>query len=186
MGLGEIQLKSSLNARPLNAEIELIATDEELATLKAQLASRDTFTRYGLDYPSFLTGVQVRVVRLASGGNAIQLSSSAAITDPFATFLVEANWSRGRIQREYTVLFDPPTFAPQQVAPAAPVAAPSAGAPRTGEITRRLPLHRPRARRLPRCPRLHPEAVAAIRFPVGIRSRPSRTVSTARPLASRR
>ncbi len=103
-GLGEIQLKSSLNA-PLNAEIELIATDEELSSLRAQLASRDTFTRYGLDYPAFLGGVQVRVLRQADGRNALQLTSSIAITEPFATFMVEANWARGRIQREYTVLF---------------------------------------------------------------------------------
>jgi len=134
LGLGEIQLKSTLNA-PLNAEIELTATDEELASLKAQLASRDTFTRYGLDYPSFLSGVQVQLVRRADGNSAIVLTSSAPITEPFATFLVEANWARGRIQREYTVLFDPPTFAQQQ-APAAPVTAPSAGNNRGSEITR--------------------------------------------------
>jgi pilus assembly protein FimV len=134
LGLGEIQLKSTLNA-PLNAEIELIATDEELATLRAQLASRDTFTRSGLDYPAFLMGVQVQLVRQSGGRNVIQLTSSTAITEPFATFLIEANWARGRIQREYTVLFDPPTFAPQ-VAPAAPVTAPNAGNARSAEITR--------------------------------------------------
>ncbi len=44
LGLGPIQLKSGLNA-PLNAEIELTATPEELASLKAQVASRDTFSR---------------------------------------------------------------------------------------------------------------------------------------------
>jgi pilus assembly protein FimV len=152
LGLGEIQLKSTLNA-PLNAEIELTATDEELATLKAQLASRDTFTRYGLDYPAFLLGVQVQLVR-QSGRNVIQLTSSASITEPFATFLIEANWARGRIQREYTVLFDPPTFAPQ-AAPAAPVAAPAAGNPRTGEITRPAapgPAPRPAAQPAPGAP----------------------------------
>lgn len=160
LGLGEIQLKSSLNA-PLNAEIELIATDEELTTLRAQLAARDTFTRYGLDYPSFLMGVQVRVARLANGNNVIQLTSSAAVTDPFATFLVEANWARGRIQREYTVLFDPPAFAPQQAAPAAPVAAPSAGAPRSGEINRPAPAVQPAPpRSVPAAPAVAPPPAA--------------------------
>ncbi len=48
LGLGDIQLRSTLNA-PLNAEIELIATAEELASLRTQIASRDTFSRYGLD-----------------------------------------------------------------------------------------------------------------------------------------
>ena len=36
LGLGHIQLKSALNA-PLNAEIELTATPEELATLRRRL-----------------------------------------------------------------------------------------------------------------------------------------------------
>jgi pilus assembly protein FimV len=134
LGLGEIQLRSSLNA-PLNAEIELFATDEELGTLQAQLASRDTFARYGLDYPAFLTGVQVHVLSLADGRKALQLTTATPITEPFATFLVEANWARGRIQREYTVLFDPPTFAPQTAA-APPVAAPTAGGTPGSEISR--------------------------------------------------
>src|SRR5689334_2221867 len=121
LGLGDIQLKSTLNA-PLNAEIELIASPEELSTLRAQIASRDTFSRYGLDYPAFLSGIQVKPVRLQDGRMVIQLTSTVAMTEPFATVLVEASWARGRNLREYTLLFDPPVFAPQN-APAAPVAA---------------------------------------------------------------
>ncbi|MET0280913.1 MAG: FimV/HubP family polar landmark protein [Steroidobacteraceae bacterium] len=135
LGLGDIQLKSTLNA-PLDAEIELIANSEELRSLQAQLATRESFSRYGLDYPSFLAGVQVRAVTLPDGRNVIRLSSSAAMTEPFATLLIEAVWARGRIQREYTLLFDPPAFAPAQSAPA-PIAAPSAGtSPRSGAVTR--------------------------------------------------
>ena len=45
LGLGDIHLKSSLNA-PLDAEIDLVgASAEDLADLKASLAERDTFTR---------------------------------------------------------------------------------------------------------------------------------------------
>jgi pilus assembly protein FimV len=135
LGLGDIQLKSTLNA-PLNAEIELIATPEELASLRTQIASRDAFSRYGLDYPSFLSGIQVRPVRLPDGRNVIQLTSTSPITEPFATLLVEASWARGRNLREYTVLFDPPVFAPQ-AAPAAPVAAATTGGgERSGTINR--------------------------------------------------
>src|SRR6478609_11454119 len=145
LGLGDIQLKSTLNS-PLNAEIELIATPEELASLKANIASRDTFTRYGLDYPAFLSGVQVRPVRLPDGRNVIQLTSSAPMTEPFATVLVEASWARGRNLREYTVLFDPPVFAPGATA-AAPVAAPSTGAgERSGAISRPVPAPEPAPR----------------------------------------
>ena len=62
LGLGDIRLNSSLNS-PLDAEIELIgATPEELANLKAQIASRETFSRYGLDYPGYLSSVSLRSI----------------------------------------------------------------------------------------------------------------------------
>jgi pilus assembly protein FimV len=142
LGLGDIQLKSTLNA-PLDAEIELIATAEELRSLQAQLATREAFSRYGLDYPSFLSSVQVRAVALPDGRSVIRLTSVTAMTEPFATLLVEASWARGRIQREYTLLFDPPAFAPVQSAPA-PVAAPAAGTgARSGTVTRAAPAPAP-------------------------------------------
>src|SRR5688572_6256027 len=78
LGLGDETVRSYLNA-PLNAEIELIATPEELSTVQVQLASRDDFIRHGLDYPGFLTGIQVRTERLGDGRNVIRLSSSQAI-----------------------------------------------------------------------------------------------------------
>ncbi len=48
------------------------------------------------------------------------------------TFLVEVNWARGRLMREYTVLLDPPVYTPGETASsAAPITAPtSAAAPR--------------------------------------------------------
>jgi pilus assembly protein FimV len=138
LGLGDIQLKSTLNS-PLNAEIELIATPEELASLRTQIASRDSFSRYGLDYPAFLAGISVKPVRTADGRNVVQLTSTQPMTEPFATLLVEATWARGRNLREYTVLFDPPVFAPQN-APAAPVAAATTGGgDRSGTIARPAP-----------------------------------------------
>src|SRR5687767_11737227 len=52
LGLGDVRLLSTLNT-PLDAEIELVgATPEELATLKAQLASRELFARNGLEWPA--------------------------------------------------------------------------------------------------------------------------------------
>ena len=142
LGLGSIQLKSGLNA-PLNAEIELIASPEELGTLKAQIASRDMFSRYGLDYPTFLSGIQVKIIRAADGRDVITLTSTAPMVEPFVTILVEASWARGRNLREYTVLFDPPVFAPEGAA-AAPVAAPvTGGGERSGVVERPAPVAAP-------------------------------------------
>jgi len=138
LGLGDIRLLSALNA-PLEAEIDLVdVTPEEMSTVQAQLASRDTFARYGLDWPPYLSGVQVRTVRMSDGREVIKLKSNDPISDPFVTLLVEVNWARGKLVREYTMLLDPPVFTPgqPQVASAA-VAAPSAGAgPREGSIAR--------------------------------------------------
>ena len=129
LGLGEIRLHSSLNA-PLDADIELLgASGDELATLQPRLASRETFARYGIDYPAFLSNISLRVVRGPDGRNRVQLRSSAPIIEPFATVLVEVVWPRGRFIREYSVLLDPPVFTPAAAAPAAAVAAPVVNEP---------------------------------------------------------
>lgn len=122
LGLGEIRLNSALN-EPLRAEIELLsATPEELANLQIAMASTATFERYGLDRPTYLQKIQFLVIRGGStGGYVIEIRSPTAITEPFLTFLVEASWSRGRLLREYTVLLDPPTFAPPVATEAPPV-----------------------------------------------------------------
>jgi pilus assembly protein FimV len=134
LGLGDIHLNSSLNA-PLDADIDVVgATTEELADFKPTLASRDMFTRYGLDYPSFLSRVTLQLVRGSDGRNVIHLHSADPVAEPFATLLLEVNWARGRLVREYTVLLDPPVFA--QPGAAAAVAAPTTGAARNGTVQR--------------------------------------------------
>src|SRR6516165_5277752 len=128
LGLGDIRLLSPLNA-PLEAEIDLVdVTPEEMSTVQAQLASRDTFARYGLDWPPYLAGVQVKTVKTGDGREVIKLKSTDPISDPFITLLVEVNWGRGKLVREYTMLLDPPLFTPgkSQVA-SAPVSAPAVG-----------------------------------------------------------
>jgi pilus assembly protein FimV len=126
LGLGDIRLKSALN-QPLDAEIELVdATAEDLAALRASLASNDTFTRYGLDRPAFLSEFSFAVARGASGRDVLRVSSARPVTEPFVTFLVEATWPRGRLLREYTVLLDPPVYAPGPTAAEAPVVTPQA------------------------------------------------------------
>lgn len=124
LGLGDIHLESHLN-EPLAAEIELVApTSEELNSLTVQLASPEMFQRYGLDRPAFLGSLQFRVGRGHDGRNVLLVSSAAPIDEPFVTFLVEVNWPRGHLLREYTVLLDPPVFAPKEPMAAAPIAAP--------------------------------------------------------------
>jgi pilus assembly protein FimV len=123
LGLGEIRLNSALN-QPFDAEIELVsATQEDLGALRAALASGETFTRYGLDRPAFLSEFSFQVTRGPGGRDVLRVTSPRPVTEPFVTLLVEANWPRGRLLREYTVLLDPPVFTPGPAATEA-VAAP--------------------------------------------------------------
>ena len=139
LGLGEIKLDSALN-EPLRAEIELLsATPDELNGLQIALASADTFVRYGLDRPLYLQDMEFQILRSGSEfGNVIEIRSAVPVTEPFLTFLIEASWSRGRLLREYTVLLDPPTFAPAAMTQSTPaVTAPTRSDPAdSGRIER--------------------------------------------------
>ncbi len=122
LGLGEIHLNSALN-EPLRADIDLVAASpDELTALRASLASREAFTRYGIDRPNFISSFTFKVAKSADGHDVLQVRSTDAIPEPFVTFLVEVNWARGRLMREYTVLLDPPTYTPGETpGTAAPV-----------------------------------------------------------------
>jgi pilus assembly protein FimV len=138
LGLGDIRLLSPLD-QPLKAQIGLLdATPDALQNLQVQLASQDTFTRYGLARPQFLSGVHVKVARMADGREVVELTSDEPVTDPVLTLLVEANWDRGHLIREYTVLLDPPVYVPNQSPAASPQVTPAATgtARREGEIAR--------------------------------------------------
>jgi len=135
LGLGEIRLGSALN-EPLSAEIDLVAaTPEELGALQAQLASRDMFQRYGLDRPAYLDSLEFRVGRGQDGRSVLLVHSRESISEPFVSFLVDVSWPRGHLLREYTVLLDPPVFAPQ----GDQYAAPAVSAPKTEAAPARAP-----------------------------------------------
>ena len=124
LGLGEIKLNSALN-QPFDAEIELVsATQEDLGALRAALATNDTFVRYGLDRPAYLADFNFRVAKGSGGRDILRVTSPRPVTEPFVTLLVEANWPRGRLLREYTVLLDPPVYAPGPAASEPVTAAP--------------------------------------------------------------
>jgi pilus assembly protein FimV len=146
LGLGEIRLDSALNG-PMRAQIELLsASPEELDNLVVALASQETFARYGLDRPYFLQDLAFEIVRTDAGAY-VNITSTTPISEPFLTFLVEATWARGRLLREYTVLLDPPTFAPPAAAETRPaVTAPQRSTPADSARIERQPPPQPAAR----------------------------------------
>ncbi len=108
-GLGKITVLSALG-QPLRAEIDVSATREELADMKARLASPETFKQAGLDYATTLLSIKFNLEKRPNGQPYIKLTSDRPINDPFVDMLLELNWSSGRLVREYTFLLDPPEF----------------------------------------------------------------------------
>ena len=114
LGLGQIEVNSFLN-QPLNAEIEVIsARPGEIDDLLVSLASREAFTRAGLSRPRHLLDLRFAVRKSEEGDEAvIVVSTKSAVKEPFLNFLIEADWSKGRVLREFTILLDPPFYADQ-------------------------------------------------------------------------
>lgn len=117
-GLGKLTLNSALG-QPLAAEIEIVTTSsDDVASLKASVATREAFAQAGINYESVLSAVKASVELRSNGNPYIKLTSPQAVNDPFLMILMELSWSSGRILREYTVLLDPVEANTQNVAAA--------------------------------------------------------------------
>ena len=109
-GLGKLNVSSGLG-EPLKAEIELLSvTPEELSTLVAAIASEDAYAAQGVQRLAIHSNIQVEVSKSASGAPILKLRSAQPISDPYLDMLIQVDWSTGRLQREYTVLLDPPGY----------------------------------------------------------------------------
>lgn len=139
LGLGEARVISGLNA-PLVAEIEVIdATAAELAALRAEVPGRDIFTRYGLDRPGFLADATVTLRSPAAGRPVLVLRSEQAVSEPFVTVLVAAEWGRGRVLREFNLVVDRPSVTAEPLTPIE-VQAPGVVSERSGTVERAPPV----------------------------------------------
>ena len=109
LGLGEIEVNSSLNQK-LMARIELLsASPEDAETLIVKLASREEFVRAGLDRPIVLSSLKFKTA-IENDHVYVDVLSPKPIREPFLNFLVEVDWPKGHLIREYTILLDPPVF----------------------------------------------------------------------------
>ena len=134
LGLGRLQLNSALN-EPFDARIRLLSpTAAELDSLEVGLADSVAFARVNMDRPVVLGRLRFRLDRAERGADTIHITSAEPIREPFLRFLIEINWSNGRLFREYTVLLDPPLYDPAkrttELSPATTRAAPPRPEPR--------------------------------------------------------
>jgi pilus assembly protein FimV len=121
LGLGDVTLKSSYN-EPLNAEIRLLqAQNLSKNEILVGLASREDFARIGLEREFFLTSLKFTVILDDPDNAYVKVTSRQPVQEPYLNFLVNVQWSSGRLLREYTVLLDLPLFEGEAANLAAPI-----------------------------------------------------------------
>ena len=146
LGLGRLSVQSALG-EALRAEIDVTSlTPEEAGTLRVRVAPPEAYRAAGVDYNPVLPATNVELQRRSDGRPYLRVSSDRAVQEPFVDVILEISWASGRLVREYTMLFDPPTMAraPAPV-PSAPAAAPAlAAAPPAPAAAPRPPVAAPR------------------------------------------
>lgn len=186
LSLGRMTVQSALG-EPLRAEIDVPDINaDEASSLKAAVALPEAFRAAGLEYNPAMSSLQATLQRRADGRAYIRLSSDRPINDPFVDMILEASWSSGRIVRDYTMLFDPPTLksaAPaatptQAQVPASPSTAKSAVTGPATATPQATPLRPPVEPR--KITAKAPESPAAAKSPVS----PSPAASPAAPAAA--
>ncbi len=126
LALGRISVLSSIG-EPLRAEIDVPEiTADEAASLRTAIANPDAFKAAGLEYNAAITNVTISLQKRPDGRSFLRLAGDKTVNDPFVDLILEANWSAGRVVRDYTLLFDPPST---KVGQTAAVTAPIISAP---------------------------------------------------------
>ena len=111
LGLGTIQVRSKLN-QPLDAVIPVITdSPAEASGLEVALASAEDFQRVGLDKSRVDVPLEFSV-GTDRGQTVVHVTTKDIVREPLVDFLIVANWPKGKLLREYTVLLDPPMTAP--------------------------------------------------------------------------
>lgn len=138
LGLGQIETRSYLN-QPLDASVMLQSSAaDNLDSLSIRLANEQAFKRAGIPRPYELTQLKFKLERDRQGQPYIRISTPRPINEPFLSFLLEIEWDRGRLLREYTILLDPPMLMTSQPLVSRPVVSqPEVGDRRSVEVRER-------------------------------------------------
>ncbi|HYD74789.1 FimV/HubP family polar landmark protein [Ramlibacter sp.] len=124
LALGRITVQSALG-EPLRADIDLPEiTPDEVATLRVNMATPDAFRAAGMEFSPALPGLTITLEKRPDGRHFLRLTGQRPVNDPFVDLILETTWSSGRIVRDFTMLFDPPSMR-QNRAPLAAQVSPS-------------------------------------------------------------
>jgi pilus assembly protein FimV len=107
LGLGDIQVNSMLNQQ-LDARIDLIsALPQDAEVLIVKLASAEEFIKAGIDRPHELSSLKFKVL-VEDGRVYLTVKSPKPVREPSMNFLIEVDWPKGHLIRQYTILLEPP------------------------------------------------------------------------------
>ena len=172
LGLGKLNVQSALG-ESLRAEIDVTSLNaDEAGSLQVRVASPETYRAAGVDYNQVLGATSVVLQRRADGRPYLRIVSDRSVQEPFIDVILDLSWSSGRLVREYTLLFDPPSTsrapapvtAPVMEAPApAPAVAPKpvAAKPQPSAPVVAAPVEAPPAKQQKPAQRPAAQAVAA-------------------------
>ena len=128
--LGQIHVQSFIN-EPLKAVIDVNkATADEIKALRIKLADRNAFNKVGVDYTREVQELRFAIVETPQG-TSIEVTSQTSISEPFLSFVIDADWNKGSVSKDYTVLLDPPIYTDRFAPPVTPA---DAGIVRSDEI----------------------------------------------------
>lgn len=112
LGLGKLNVQSALG-EALRAEIDVTSlTPEEGGSLQVRVATPETYRAAGVDYSQVLSATSIVLQRRADGRPYLRITSDRTVQEPFVDVILDLAWSSGRLVREYTLLFDPPSSRP--------------------------------------------------------------------------
>lgn len=109
LGLGDITVNSTLNQK-LDARINVLsAIPEDAEVLIIKLASAEAFANAGMDRPQVLNSLKFKT-QVEAGAVYLAVTSPKPIREPSLNLLLDVDWPKGHIIRQYSILLEPPAL----------------------------------------------------------------------------
>ena len=109
LGLGRVNVESSLN-QPLRVRIEVLQLgDTRLQDVNIQVATPEDFERFNIQRSIFLNNIRF-TTDVNSQGNFVILTTNQIVREPYLSFILETRWANGRLLSEHTILLDLPVY----------------------------------------------------------------------------
>ncbi len=116
LGLGNITVNSALNQK-LDARIDVLsAIPEDAEVLIVKLASAKAFVDAGMDRPQVLNSLKFKT-QVEAGTVYIAVTSPKPVRDPSLSLLLDVDWPKGHLIRQYSILLEPPVTMQKNATP---------------------------------------------------------------------